>query len=164
MTTTAPTRDSLKLPESIDLGEFTLLIHGRDERSGEPLAKEIRALIAQEFAKRDLVLSLLYEIEIEEFEVGSGSRKSKNRVRLKRKKGRTLWETIKLTGSAFVVAIGLLSADYSKIPENLEWVCEHVVHVCEERGHQVEIRDKHFYQVDIAQPRDDTFSPGDHGV
>jgi hypothetical protein len=164
VTTTTSAVISRNLPESIELGTFTLLIYGEDERSGESLAKEVRTLITQEFAKRERVLSLLYELEIEEFYVGLGCRRSKNRAKLKQKKGRTLREKLLLAGAGIVTLFHMVSFDYSHIHENLDFICVHVVKECNARGKKVEILDKEFYRIDLSRPSDDTSAPDDNHV
>lgn len=149
--TTAVKRTGRRLYDSLDLGEFSLILPDESVQSGAGRAAEIRASIADAFAKLDPMLSLLYDLEIEETEVHSGSRKSKNKPRLKRKKGRTILQKLMAIGSALGFAVGVLSADYSKIPENLEKACQVVVADCKLRGKNIEITDKHFPPVD---PRD----------
>lgn len=151
MNTTAQASARMSLPDLVDLGEFTLLLHDETIESGAQLAQHIRESIAVAFAKLDPLLSLVYELEIVETQVATSSRKSKNRVQLKRKKGATR-QTLFAMVTWVTMAIGVLSADYSKIPENLEKACQMVVTDCNLHGRNVEIPEKHFIPVDPRRP------------
>ncbi len=164
MSTTAETRTRIPLPELLDLGEFTLLLHDETIESGAPLAKQIRESIVAAFAKLDPVLSLVYELEIDETEVSSSSRKSKHPVRLKRKKGTSLLQKLVVAVSAFGFVVGVLSADYDKIPENIEKACQTVVADCKLRGKNVEIPEKHFPPVDPNHPTQQKQPPDDQSA
>jgi hypothetical protein len=154
MSTAVQPRARVPLRDLLELGEFTLLLRDETVESGALLAKQIREAIAAEVAKRDLILALVYEIEIIESEVEAGSRKSKNRIRLKRKK--SLIALVSWVG----FSIGVLSADYDKIPHNLESACQAVVTTYKQRGNDVEITEKNFPPVGPTHPADDPEPPG----
>jgi len=141
------TRSRRQLREIIDLGEFSLILRDETVESGEKLAAEVRALISEKFMKLSPALSIFYDLEIEETEVVSGSRKSKNKLKLKKKKGNTLGQKIFNAVAAVGLAVGLLSADYDNIPDNLERACQQVVAECQIRGKNVEITNMNFSPV-----------------
>lgn len=141
------TRSHRKLRETIDLGEFTLLLPEETVESGAKLAAEVRAAIVSRFMRFNPVLSLFYDLDIEEADVVSGSRRSKNKPRLKRKKGRTFGQKIFNAMTVVGLTVGLLSADYENIPTNLEKACKQVVSKCQLRGQNVQIIDLNFQSV-----------------
>ena len=158
MSATTETRLRTPLPDSLELGEFTLLLPDETVESGAPLAAQIRAEIAAAFANLDPVLSLAYELEITEIEVGSGSRKSKNKVRLKRKKGKTLREKLMAAVAAASMALGFMSTDFAKLTDNLDTACKVVITDCNLRGIKAEIPEKHFFPV-VPSPRSQDQGP-----
>ena len=149
MTQTA-SRTRRQLREVVDLGEFTLFLPDETVESGAKLAAEVRAAVADRFMKLSPALSLFYDLDIEETHVEPGSRKSKNKPRLKKKQGRTLGQKIINIVSVIGFAIGVLSADYEKIPENLEKACQQVVAECQRRGQNVQI-----VETDFPPPQPD---------
>jgi hypothetical protein len=57
-----------------------------------------------------------------------------------------------------------LSADYAKIPENLEAACQHVMTQCNLQGIKVEIPEKHFPPVVPSPPPQEQGPPGSESI
>jgi hypothetical protein len=117
---TKPTPARIRFPEVVDVVKFTLEIAGSITPATDDLAAQVRRALSEEFAKCDPLLATLYELEIEETEVWEGSRKSRNRGRLKRRHGGGLIEKLKRAGGTALIVLTLASTDYKKIPENFE--------------------------------------------
>jgi hypothetical protein len=148
----APVRRTREIPDVVDIGEFTLVIRGIDRAAGDDLSAEIRETISQKFARREPLLALAYCVEVEEFEVTAGSRRSRNRFRLKLKKGRGLWARVKAGLSTAVILVGVASTDYGKLKQNAEWVYDEVEHAYSQRGTEISIQNRTFYHPDSDTP------------
>jgi hypothetical protein len=142
----------IRLPEVIDILEFTLVIEGQNTPIADELAAQIRRRFSDEFAKCDPLLATVYELVIEETEVWEGSRRSHNRGKLKRRQGGSWIDKLKRTGGAVVIVLTILSTDYKKIPENLGWVGQKVEQTFHGLGHQIEIRDMHIFPPNFRPP------------
>lgn len=147
MNVTMPPPAAGELPDEIDVAEFTLVLHGHTPDTGEALAEEIRLLIAREFLRRSPILSQFYSLEIEEWSVEHGSRRSANKGRLRRRKDRRDSPLWRFLGRAAVVA-GLLSTDVGQIEENMRHAYRVVAEVMAERGEKVDIDPVEFTPID----------------
>jgi hypothetical protein len=86
METAAVLQKSLYLPENLDIGEFTLVVERLEEPKATAIAASFREAAIVEFTKLQPVIAFLYDVEIEEGTPWPGSRKSRNKVKLKLKK------------------------------------------------------------------------------
>ena len=147
MTTAAPVQPLFDLPDTIELAEFTLVIVGKDTPSGDELAKRIRESISAEFAKRAPLLSLVYDLVIEESDVRRSERKGKEKVKLKKKvkKGMTFLEKVSFGMGGAGLVIGIVAADPIVVGHNVEWACEHAIHICKSQGDDVRIEGMNIY-------------------
>lgn len=95
------------------IAHFSIYINIDDNEEADLLAIEVQNRIISEFKKKYPLLSLFFELEIEEVLVEYGSRKSKHKAKLKKKKGAGLWKIL-------VLSYTLLSTDYNNIEKNFE--------------------------------------------
>jgi hypothetical protein len=140
-------RGRIQFPEAVDVVEFTLEIAGRSATSAEELAAQVRRALSEEFAKCDPLLASLYELEIEETEVWEGSRNSRNRGRLKRRRGGSLMDRLKRAGGTALIMLTIASTDYTKITQNLVTVLQKA-----EQTYSVVIKDVHTFPVNFRSP------------
>ena len=140
------------LTEVIAIAEFTLTVRG--ERDAD-IAAAFRRDLEEQIARMQPFLSLVYDVEVEEFEVWTGSRKSKNRVKLKKKKKSTKSSGgLKRTLGALLIGLKLLSADYDQVGENVRKAIQTVEQKYQARGHDVHVDD-----VQVKSTRDASESP-----
>ena len=127
------------LPESLELAEFVLSVP--DGPEGERLAKAFDEQVMLEFRRREPAISALYELEIEELAVWTGSRKSKKRARLRKrtakKEGVVAW--LKRNATVITLILGIASADTGKMEENLEKAIHTVVAASQAAGHMISV-------------------------
>ena len=142
----------IRLPEVIEIVKFTLVIEGQNTPITEKLAALIRRRFSNDFAECDPLLATVYELVIEETEVWEGSRHSRNRGKLKRRQGGSWIDKLKRTGTATLLALQILSTDFTKIPENLGKARQMVEQTFHDMGHQIEIMDMHIFPLNFEPP------------
>ena len=113
-TTTEPVKSKFSFLDQYDIGEFILKINSLTGQLSDKLSAEIRQAIIHKFISLNPLLCKVYDFEIEESEVIYGSRKSRNKGKLKKKKGKTFGERIKNGFNGFLLALTLTSTDYKK--------------------------------------------------
>ena len=137
MATTVKT--AFTFQEEYTVGEFVLTIRHLEGREADQLAAQIRAYIETSFKKANPLLCTLYDFEIEETEVWSGSRKSRNRGKLKKKKGKTIKGKLGLLLSRLALGLSLAATDPIVIQQNWERVVQGVEKVFGMEPPEVEI-------------------------
>lgn len=153
----------MSLPETIHIAEFVLSV---DEPGGEQTAAKFRELLQQEFFRLQPTLGLIYELEIEESEVWVGSRKSRNKVRLRRKGGgrgsnrRQSRGALTKVLQRVVLVLGLVSMDYEKLGYNLVKAYGVVVEQLGNEGQRVEIESIAIHPRREEDDEDDPRKPG----
>jgi hypothetical protein len=139
-------RPRIHFPESVDVVEFTLQVADTGPAADE-LAAHVRTALSEEFAKSDPLLASLYELEIEEIEIWEGSRNSRNKGRLKRRRTRGWMGGLRRIGASALLVLTLASTDYSKIPQNFEAAQQKV-----EQIYHVVIKDVHIVPPNFRSP------------
>lgn len=139
------------LPETIELGEFVLSISGLEETTAAAVAQRYCKRLRELTFSRSATLGYFYDLEIDEIEVWSGSRKSRHRARFKRRKGGFR----KLLARA-ITALGLLSIDPSQIEENVQWALQQAQEIIRiEEQHDLRVEDIDLYGLRTREPSDD---------
>lgn len=121
MVTRPPLQVPHAVPSEIEIAQFVLTV---DEEHGEQIVALFRERLEQEFFRRQPLLMLLYTLEVEETSVWTGSRKSRNKARLKRKKAKGVNKSLRrrLLGAlgGMLVVLRIVSIDYAQIGENFD--------------------------------------------
>ena len=118
MQATLATRRSIPLRDELDLGSFTLVI-GAGANSGERIAAAFREYVTTAFETANPLLANYYDLVIEEGEVWTGSRKSRNKIKLRKKKVRTVVDWFKKSGVILMTSLNLLAIDPDVVKHNL---------------------------------------------
>jgi hypothetical protein len=147
-TTTESVKSKFSFLDQYDIGEFTLKINSLTGQPSDKLAAEIRQSIINKFISLNPLLCKVYDFEIEESEVVYGSRKSRNKGKLKKKKGKTFGERIRNGFNGFLLALTLTSTDYKKIPENFRDAVEFVESIFKNKPNDINIEDLKTYPID----------------
>jgi hypothetical protein len=147
-TTTESVKSKFSFLDQYDIGEFTLKINSLTGQQSDKLAAEIRQSIIDKFIALNPLFCKVYDFEIEESEIVYGSRKSKNKGKLKKKKGKTFGERIKNGFNGFLLALTLTSTDYKKIPENFRDAVEFVESIFKNKPNDINIEDLKTYPID----------------
>lgn len=152
MATTVQTHFTFK--EEYTVGEFMLTIRHLEGAEADQLAAQIRRYIETAFRKANPLLCTLYDFEIDETEVWTGSRKSKNRGKLKKKKGKTIKEKLGLLLSRLALGLSLAATDPTVIQENWERVVQSVENVFGTEPPEVEIEELETFplEADLENP------------
>lgn len=145
MSTVSVEPSGMQMPRKIEIGTFQLTIRNLSTEEGDVLSEEFRRKVAKHFAQLNPLLSNLYDLVIEEEQVWVGSRKSRNKVTLKKKKGGSLFKTLKRGGSAALLALNLLSIDYELVRENFEASVRYVEEQLTQTTFQIEASDFEYF-------------------
>lgn len=140
----------LYLPEEIELGEFTLVVERLEEPDATAISASFRQAVLEEFKKRQPIISLLYDVEIEEGVPWSGSRKSLNTVKLKRKKPKSLLGRLKDAGAVIMLSLSLLNMNWGIIDHNFHEALHIAEQVITTKAYKVRVEDINLYKVDTA--------------
>ncbi len=122
------------LPASIAVAEFTLTVAAID---GEETAALFRERLQSAFLRLSPLLGLVYELDIEEIDVWTGSRKSRNRAKLNRKKvqkKKGIAGFLAAAAGTAITFVGLAATDYSQIEKNFEAAVKAVERQFSEEG------------------------------
>ncbi len=152
MTTETQREKKIQIPDEIVLGEFTLTIHGLSDYEAESLSNTFRAKIQSEFQIANPLLSILYDLVIEEEDVWQGSRKSRNKAKLKRKKGGGIGAVIKQTGMSMIFALQIMSIDPDVVTKNYGRIIQVVGQVFQEEGHDISTEQVNMCKLDNTPP------------
>jgi len=127
METMTPTES---LPEVIPLGHLTISIPTNDDHIAEECFRNISQRIKTEFFSRNRRLSFFYDLDIEVEEILPGSKRYKNKPKLRLKKR---WSKLKKAGaftSALLAGIAgypAVSDGAQRIYHDFQAVVEHVI-------------------------------------
>lgn len=145
MSTVSGEPSGMQMPRRIEIGTFQLTIRNLNTKEGDALSEEFRRKVAKHFAQQNPLLCNLYDLVIEEEEVWVGSRQSRNKVTLKKKKGGSFFKTVKRGGAAALLALNLLSVDYELVRENFEASVHYVEEQLTQIDFQIEASDFEYF-------------------
>jgi hypothetical protein len=144
-------RGRIRIPKRNDFNdstliEYTLNIEGLTGFEADRLALEVNQHIRRELIKLNPMFFLRRGITIEESDIIYGSRKSKNKVKIRKKTlRRRLTNLARTIGSTITIAFTAISADYNKIDENWKKIVATTEKIFSDKNVKVTIEDSKVY-------------------